>query len=449
MKEREELPTTKLERGKIFAKTGLKVGGNYARYMVKKGLGKGSAEAKKELNSRNAQEVFREFTKLRGTALKLAQSMSMDSAVLPDEFIEVMTQAQYSVPPMNRALVRKLIRAAFGKYPEQIFQRFGAEAIAAASIGQVHRAQLKDGREVAVKVQYPNVRDTITSDLAMAKTLVRRMVKTRFLDQYFEEISQRLLEETDYLKESEHISFFANQYQHDRIITPRAIPEWTRSNVLTMTFVEGIHLDAFLANQPSQAERDSFGQLLWDFIHEQIAGNYRTIHADVHPGNFLFREDGKLGVVDFGCVKTFPQDFRDNFLLLFRAQIERDTSTMHRLYQEVDILDPNAKDQAQQDALFDFFVRFGQTILEPYRTDRFDFDNPDYKAALNACFKEASGFNEVTGSKHFIYINKVMVGLYAVLFKLKPRITTQKSLELLNRTIDAIGNKDASLVEGV
>lgn len=446
MQEREELPSSKLERGKIFAKTGLKVGGNYARYMVKKGLGKGSAEAKQELNNRNAQDVFREFTKLRGMALKLAQSMSLDSGVLPDEFINVMTQAQYSVPPMNRALVRKLIRSALGKYPEQIFQRFGADAIAAASIGQVHRAQLKDGRDVAVKVQYPNVRETINSDLGIAKSLFRRVVKARFYDQYFEEISQRLLEETDYLKESEHITFFANQYQHDRIVTPRAVPEWTRPNVLTMTFVEGMHLDAFLARQPRQADRDAFGQLLWDFIHEQIAGNYRTIHADVHPGNFLFRDDGRLGVVDFGCVKTFPQDFRDNFLLLFRAQIERDKPTMYRLYQEVDILDPNAEDQKQQDAMFDFFFRFGQTILEPYRTPRFNFDNPAYKKTLNACFKEASTFNEITGSKHFIYINKVMMGLYAVLFKLKPRLHTQGSLDLLNATIDAIGERDRALI---
>lgn len=444
MREEEQVPSSKLERGKIFAKTGVKVGRNYARYMLKKGLGQGGEQAKKDLHSRNAQEIFREFTKLRGTALKLAQSMSLDSGVLPEEFIDVMTQAQYSVPPMNRAVVRKIIRSAFGKYPEQIYRQFGADAIAAASIGQVHQAQLKDGRKVAVKVQYPNVRETITSDLAIAKSLFKRMVKTRFLDQYFEEISQRLLEETDYLKESENIAFFAKQYQHEHIVTPEAVPEWTRQNVLTMTFVEGIHLDAFITRHPSQEERDHFGQLLWDFIHDQIAGNYRTIHADVHPGNFLFREDGKLGVVDFGCVKTFPQDFRDNFLLLFRAQMERDVATMQRLYEAVDILDPHATDQAQQEQLFDFFIRFGQTILEPYRTRQFDFDNPDYRAALNACFKEASGFNEVTGSQHFIYINKVMMGLYAVLFKLKPRIDTRKGLQQLNTTIDGIGHESLS-----
>ncbi|HKL88069.1 MAG TPA: AarF/UbiB family protein, partial [Salinibacter sp.] len=174
----DDFPASKLERSTIFAKTGLKVGKNYAKYLADRVTGRGgdAEERKRDLNTQNAKDLFREFTHLRGTALKLAQSMSMDTGMMPNEFMEVMAEAQYNVPPMNRALVRKRIRDALGRMPELLFDEFESEAMAAASIGQVHRARLDDGREVAVKVQYPNVRETIQSDLTVARTLFKRLV---------------------------------------------------------------------------------------------------------------------------------------------------------------------------------------------------------------------------------------------------------------------------------
>lgn len=242
----DEFPSGKLERGKIFAKTGLKVGSNYAKYFVRKAISGEDAARKQQLNQNNAQDVFKEFTKLRGTALKLAQSMSMDTGILPDEFIDVMSNAQYRVPPINRALVRAIIKQELGKYPEMLFSKFGAEAIAAASIGQVHRAELKDGRAVAVKIQYPNVRETIKSDLTIAKALFKRIVRSEMTDAYFEEIYGKLLEETDYLNEGLQIEQFAQLSLHPQIVTPRLIPEMTTRRVLAMTFLDGVHLDEFL-----------------------------------------------------------------------------------------------------------------------------------------------------------------------------------------------------------
>ena len=370
--------------------------------------------------------------------MKLAQAMSLDTGVLPDEFIEVMTQAQYSVPPMNRALVRRIIKTSLGKYPEQLYASFEAEAVAAASIGQVHHATLKDGREVAVKVQYPNVREMIKSDLAIGRGIIKRLAKGRNFDGYFEEIYATLLEETDYVNEGHNIDFFARQYAHEHIITPQSIPELTTDNVLTMTFIEGEHLIPFLATNSAQAEIDHFGQVLWDFIHEQIASNHRTIHGDIHPGNFLFRKDRKLGVIDFGCIKTFPQKFRDNFLRIIRARIDEDVEALYELYHAVNILNRDAKDRRQQEKIFDFFLRVGEVMLRPHRAGFFDFGSPEFKADINALFREATSFNKAVGSKHFIYINKVLVGLFAVFFKLKPRVDTRRSLQLLTDAADAI-----------
>ena len=140
--------------------------------------------------------------------------MSMDQGFLPEEFAEVMTQAQYSVPPINKALVRAIIKKReLGEYPEQIFAHFEADAFAAASIGQVHKAMLKDGRKVAIKIQYPNVRETIDSDMVVAKSLARRIIKKgQDIDPYFDEIRSTLLIETDYLHEGAQIKAFKERF---------------------------------------------------------------------------------------------------------------------------------------------------------------------------------------------------------------------------------------------
>jgi predicted unusual protein kinase regulating ubiquinone biosynthesis (AarF/ABC1/UbiB family) len=440
----DNFPASKLERSKIFAKTGLQVGKNYAKYLADRATGGDAEEQKRALNTQNAKDLFREFTHLRGTALKLAQSMSMDTGMMPDEFMEVMAEAQYNVPPMNRALVQKRIHDALGRFPSLLFDKFNLEAMAAASIGQVHRARLDDEGDVAVKVQYPNVRETVQSDLAVARTLFNRLVRGGDIDEHFEEVRARLEEETDYLNEADNIAFFAEQYARDGIVTPRAVPEYTTETVLTMTYVEGRHLDTFLDEDPDQATRDHFGQLLWDFLHEQVASNHRTLHADAHPGNFLFRGDGQLGVIDFGCVKTFPQAFRDDMLRLYRARMANDDDEIDRLLHQLNILhdglSPSTRDEIRR-----FFDRYGSLLVEPYRQSEFDFGDPDFCERLHDCFKQASAVREVVGSPHFIFLNKALVGLLNLLTQLKPRIDTTHSLALLNDELEALGHAAVSV----
>jgi len=442
--ESDDFPASKLERGRIFAKTGLEVGKNYAQYLADRVTGEDADQRKRELNTQNAQDLFREFTRLRGTALKLAQSMSLDTGILPDEFMDVMAEAQYQVPPMNRALVRKRIRDALGRFPEQIFDQFESEALAAASLGQVHRARLKDGRDVAVKVQYPNVRDTIESDLALARTLFRRFVKGGPIDSYFEEVRARLDEETDYLHEADNMAYFVEHHARDGIVTPRPVREHTAARVLTMTFVEGRHLDPFFDDDPGQATRDHFGQLLWDFLHEQVTSNTRRLHADTHPGNFLFREDGQLGVVDFGCVKTFPQAFRDDMLRLYRARMEANDDEIGRLLRRLDILQDDMPATTKEEVR-DFFDQYGSLIVEPYRVSSFDFGDADFRERLQDCFEQASTLRQAAGSPHFIYLNRALVGLLNLLIQLGPQIDTTDSVERLNDALEDIDGRPVSI----
>ena len=430
-----DFPSSKFERGRIIAKTGLKVGTNYAQRYLKKRI-TGKEKSAKEFHSENAREVFKEFTKLRGTALKIAQGMSMDQGFLPEEFAEVMTQAQYSVPPINKALVRAIIKRELGEYPEQIFAHFEADAFAAASIGQVHKAMLKDGRKVAIKIQYPNVRETIDSDMVVAKSLARRIIKKgQDIDPYFDEIRSTLLIETDYLHEGTQIKAFKERFGSEHFLIPDWIQEYSTERILCMSFLEGHHLGDFLKKEPSQDERNHFGQLIWEFFHEELRiGGY--VHADTHPGNFLFTYDGKLGIIDFGCVKLFPNEFFTNYLKLLPCHLGDDEEAIRELYTKLEVINPNAKVQSKEDEYYNFARNYGIMFSKPYRYDFFDFSNPDFDNEIRHFTKEAPLSNEIRGSKHFLYTSRVHTGLYSILIKLGAVISTKNSKLILSELLD-------------
>ena len=429
-----DFPSSKYDRGKIFAKTGLKVGTSYAKHYLKNLRGS-SDERNSEFYGQTAQQIFSEFTKLRGTALKIAQSLSIDQGLLPDEFSEVMTQAQYSVPPINRSLVRSIIKRELGGYPEQIFESFDSNAIAAASIGQVHKAVLKSGEKVAVKIQYPGVRDTIASDLGLAKSLFKRLISNKEeLDEYFEEVESTLRKETDYIHEGETINRFHQRFSSDRFETPRWIEDYSTERVLTMTFLEGVHLKEFLENDPSQEEKNHYGQLIWDFFHEQVRDS-DEIHADTHPGNFLFTDDGKLGIIDFGCVKNFPDSFFIDYLRLLPTHLNRDLEEIKDLYFRLGVLRDNPETNDKEKRYFEFCLNYGFTFAMPYQSDSFDFGDPEYRDMIRGYTKNAPVGNEARGNKHFLYSTRVHLGLYHFLMKLGATVQTKSSREVVEQRI--------------
>lgn len=436
-----DFPSSKFDRGKIFTKTGVKVGLNYARHYLKSVASGGEDRA--SLHRQTAEEIFGEFTKLRGTALKIAQSFSIDQGFLPKEFAEVMTRAQYSVPPINRSLVRNIIRKELGKFPEQIFQTFDSTAIAAASIGQVHRATLINGTDVAVKIQYPGVRDTIATDIALAKTILKRIASDRdAIEEYIGEIRDTLLLETDYIREGESMERFRRRYSSDQVMTPRWIENLSTERVLTMSFIEGVHLNEFLNNSPSREETNRFGQLMWNFFHNQIAAvrdGAKEFHADAHPGNFLYTPDGKLGVIDFGCVKTFPEEFFYNYLRLLPTHLNRDEQKIKRLYNRLGVIKGDPDSNPGEKRFYDFSLNYGFTFALPYAGDSFDFGDDEYRSIMREYTRCAPVTNEPRGSKHFIYSTRVHLGLYHFLMKLGAEINTKRSREIVEDVLMETG----------
>ena len=425
----ESIPASKVARATAFLKTGVKVGTNYVKHYAKKLV----TEVDKEtLDEQNANTIYETLSHLKGSALKVAQMMSMDEQNLPKAYTRVFAQAQYKAPPLSGPLIIKTFKECFGKTPQEIFDTFEMNATHAASIGQVHKAT-KNGQTFAIKIQYPGVKESISSDLKMVKPFAMRLIKMKQkeLDVYIQEIEQKLIEETDYLLELKHgqeISAFCKDVPN--VFFPKYYPEYSSAKVLTMEWVHGKHLDQFLAENPSQKLKNKVGQAIWDFYNYQI--HYlKKIHSDPHPGNFLIDEQGNLCVLDFGCVKEIPDSFyTEYFKLTHPDTLNSDEKTEQSLRILEIIRSTDSPEQAH------YFVKLFQGMLnilvKPYYQDNFDFGNSQYYADAQVYAEELSKMREARGSKHFIYVNRTYFGIYSMMQQLKASIETGKQWNLNN-----------------
>ena len=308
MKEQDSIPTSKTQRSAKFVKTGIKVGGNYIKHYSKKLFN--PALNKDELNLDNATDIYNSLSELKGSALKVAQMLSMDKNILPKAYVDQFSLSLYNAPPLSGPLIVRTFTKYFGKTPFQIFDEFNIKSTNAASIGQVHEASLK-GKKLAVKIQYPGVGDSISSDLKMVKPFAFRLLgmSQKELEVYMSEVEERLLEETDYdLEIKRSIEFSEACKNIPNLIFPTYYPDLSSKRIITMGWLEGLHMKEFMNTNPSQEICNQVGQALWDFYNFQ-QHELRAVHADPHPGNFLITPDGKLGVIDFGCIKEMPADF--------------------------------------------------------------------------------------------------------------------------------------------
>ena len=245
MKTIDSIPTGKISRATRLVKTGVKVGINQLKYYGDTLVD--PQNAKEKLNQNNATDIYDGLKSLKGSALKVAQMLSMEKNLLPKAYVEQFSLAQFSVPPLSAPLVRKTFFKYFGKYPEDLYDSFNSKSIAAASIGQVHQAT-KDGKKLAIKIQYPGVADSISSDLAMVKPVAIKMfnIKGKDSDKYFQEVEQKLLEETNYVLEVKQSKQMVADCMHiSHLIFPHYYPKLSNDRIITMDWMDGEHLSVF------------------------------------------------------------------------------------------------------------------------------------------------------------------------------------------------------------
>ena len=298
-----------LRRGVRLGKLGLSLTGSYLGYQAQNLFLGENPERRRQFQQRSSRRVREELGSLKGAAMKLGQILSLQTRVLPQEAIEELSGLQMQAPPMHPTLTRAQFKAGLGKYPEDAFREFDAEPFAAASLGQVHRAITRDGERVAVKIQYPAIREAIENDFKLLRSAAFPGRLTGHLPAVIlDEVQRGFLEETDYLHEGRNIEFFVEGLRPLEYVTlPRVRWDLTAERVLTMSFVEGEALGAFLKRKAAAAVRNLIGERLVELFHFQLH-QLKALHADQHPGNYLFKTDGSIGLVDFGCVKRISFD---------------------------------------------------------------------------------------------------------------------------------------------
>ncbi|PSL23664.1 ABC1 kinase family protein [Chitinophaga ginsengisoli] len=428
MKEQTNIPTGKVERASKFVTTGLKVGTNYLKHYTKKLID--PSISKEELHADNAEDIYDTLSNLKGSALKVAQMLSMDKGMLPKAYTERFAMSQYSAPPLSGPLVINTFIKTLGKSPTQLYDHFEIQASNAASIGQVHKAT-KWGKDLAIKIQYPGVANSVKSDLRLVKPFAIRIVGMNEvdMDKYFEEIEGKLLEETDYKLELQRSMEVSAQCAHiPNLVFPVYYPELSSDRIITMDWLKGFHLKEFLERNPSQEIRNRIGQALWDFYQFQVH-QLKKVHADPHPGNFLMRDDGTVGVFDFGCIKEIPEDFYVNYFLLTNKEVLKDEKRRREIYTNLEMIHPS--DTEKEVVFFSgLFQRMIDMLTRPFTLEEFDFGNEAYFEEIYAYMdylynlKEVRDSKVARGSRHSLYINRTYFGLYSILSDLKAKIIT-------------------------
>ncbi len=422
----DSIPVSKIQRASKLVQTGAKVGVNYIKYYGDK-LVNSEIEAKDRLNKSNADDIYDGLKNLKGSALKVAQMLSMEKSVLPQAYVEKFSLSQFSVPPLSAPLVVKTFKKYFGKTPYELFDTFNANAVNAASIGQVHKA-IKNGKNLAVKIQYPGISDSISSDLALVKPIAISMfnIRGKDSDKYFKEVEDKLIEETNYILEVKQSKAIVEACAHiPNLEFPNYYEAWSSERIITMDWIDGEHLSEFTAYNTNQEKSNKLGQALWDFYMYQIHV-LKKVHADPHPGNFLITKNSDLTAIDFGCMKTIPNEFYVPYFELAKKENINNTQIFNDTLFELEIL--RADDTEKELAFFStMFHDLLSLFTQPFQKEIFDFSNPDFFnqiAALGERYSKSTKLKKMNGnrgSKHFIYINRTFFGLYNLMFDLKAK----------------------------
>ncbi len=368
-------PGGRFQRLRKLATISAQVGADVLGQSVRRWRGREPSESEAGLSASTAEKLVATLGDLKGAAMKLGQAVSMDSDLVSPEVRAILSRLQNEAPPMPYETVAGVVRSELGESPEALFATFDREPLAAASLGQVHRATLEDGRAVVVKVQYPGVDESLKTDLASLRLVVKTLARTsKALDgrDYYAELERELAAELDYQREAELASGFGEvvrAHAIEGLCTPEVIASRSARRVLTLEYLPGVTLRAFSGRSPRPGPEERFrvSRLLIRAVYGPfLAAGW--IHSDPHPGNFIVMPDGRLGLVDFGSVKRFSEGFvAANRRTLLRA-LRHDLDDVLQILRDVGftLSLPEVEARAVTEEILEIAGR-------PLRTDAYDF----------------------------------------------------------------------------
>ncbi len=331
----------------------------------------GDGGARPAARAEAAPVLARALGQLRGTAVKMAQVLSLETTLLPDELVEALRAQTAAAQPMGGPIVRHVVESDLGARVADRFRAFDDRPFAAASLGQVHAGTTTSGLEVAVKVRYPGIERAIEADLRLMRRIMRPLPDSRFLLSALHEIEARLHEEVDYLHEAAQTRWFRDHLDVPGVVVPAVDDRRSGRCVLTTRRLPGVYLDEWLAPGPPDEVIDQTGQRLVDVFVRSLHGLGR-IHADTNLGNFLFSADGTVGVVDFGCVKEVGPATVKARRAVLRALLAGDEPGTIEAYRELGAF-PGATCREAAGLRESYLAPMEAWLTEPLRHDVFDF----------------------------------------------------------------------------
>lgn len=370
---------------------------------------------------RTTEDVARELGDMKGALMKAAQLASTIIDALPEPARSSLSSLYADAPPMSSTLAEQVVTTELGRSPSAVFLDWSPTPTAAASIGQVHRAVTRDGRRVAVKVQYPGAAQAIDADLANADRLYRvlgsftlRALDTRAL---VDELRDRMRDELDYRIEAANLDEFTTRFaDHPFVTIPAVVHELSTARVLTTDWVDGLGWEAFLA-QASPAARRRAGESIWRFAQHSIH-RLGCFNGDPHPGNYLFSAEGDVTFLDFGMVKRWsPGEWELLAPSMDAIVVDRDPVALVATMELNGFLEPGHGLDPQ--AVFDYV----SSPYRPYLTDRFAFTREFMRDTVGRITDLRGPYSDVIAAcnlpSSFIVLNRVVWGVSALLAQLE------------------------------
>lgn len=413
------VPTGRFRRLTVLGTLQAKIGAAYLFHWLRGWFRNAKENERKlaETNWRTALKLLDSMSYLRGAVMKIGQTLANFPDIVPREFVETLQQLHYEAPSMHWSLLREMVHNELGDDPENLFAEFDKRAFAAASLGQVHRARLKTGEEVAVKIQYPGIARTIQSDFRnffmflLPARLNRDWENTK--DQC-DDLRYRLEQETDYELEAARLSKARSLFgDKDGIVVPRVFPQYSTARVLTMERLNGLHITEFMDSGPSLKERNEIARkILRAWYRMMYAG--RMLYVDFHPGNFLVLDDGRLGVIDFGFIMPLDDDEWERFRKMDRPLTTgRREDRIEAVKQWSDIRD----DDTDRLRLSDEFAEW--CWCSRYHDGEYDFsDEADFRRGIDL-FMEMVRKRYTRSRPNTPVISRSQFGLRSILYQLK------------------------------
>ncbi len=418
---RDNLNTSAIGRfvriGGLAGRVGISMLGEQAVGLLRDGPAKRLKKAENLVG--NAVRIATTLGEMKGAAMKVGQMLSLHEGLLPPEVAAALSVLQKEAPSVSFDVMEGELRRELDNFDE-LFESIETEAFAAASIGQVHRGVLRDGREVAVKIQYPKADRMVQADLKNMKTLLGNLVGM-FTDIDFEpiweEVRERLVEELDYLQEAENIRRKGEMYaDFPEVIIPGVVPEASTQRVLTMEFVDAIPPREAASDRYPQDLKDTWGAALFEFTLRGLF-RHRFLHADPNLANFAFREDGKVVVYDYGCMKEIPDNIAIGYAGLMNSVMHRRKTAVPGVLRDMGVYKVGGVPLSR--SVTDPYVDLMQDIVRASPPYTFGQDDTIYRALYDLGMSNWQEASDIRFPRDMVFIDRTLGGLFGNLARLR------------------------------